>query len=49
MKNKENEDEEKEKEEEGKETNGERIERISSNLPHFDANEFKISKTKKKY
>ena len=32
-----------------KETNGERIERISSNLPHFDANEFKISKTKKKY
>ena len=45
MKNKENEEEE----EEEKETNGERIERINSNLPHFDANELKISKTKKKY
>ena len=32
-----------------KETNGERIERISSNLPHFDANEFKFIKTRKKY
>ena len=45
MKNKENEEEEKEE----KETNGERIERISSNLPHFDANEFKFIKTRKKY
>ena len=32
-----------------KETSDERLERIRSNLPHFDANEFKISKTKKKY